>query len=1178
MLDDVDLEDLVVVFSQADGNRYLLVYNAEKLPAMASPNCQARSLDEIQKHPMDYASFDGPVVGLAAIDVILPDVPTHGTNFYSIEHIFRRNQKFEQLQKTSYRLAQRLLRHLEDLPKAKREQLWRRGCSKIIRLALPTVLARHPLENLVAVLPAADLHEYLDVQRQGYHLIYNAPLQPGDLDLLYHESNDSDPSWVVALEEVSLFNLELSRRPNRFIDLRAILRQMDQEEALGRTCRQLARRCWREWRASGDHQFCSAAYSLAAEAWLAEEDVEDLVALFPHREFDRFIETGDALRVYRVPKPPAGPSPVPAGPRYHIETLLDGAVTDIEYTTQLVCFPILAQAFKIRTPGTLDLGPILWKANRVTELARTFWLLSRDLMERPRPWRQRSAWLQINPEPAEITDLAVRAALIYSLSDPWKWRQGRSEHFLRDCYRHVLACLLNEEKQAGSEPLAYFYRALHEWYGCFATDDQLRSLNDVVRDCKIFQESCQQHSPVWAECEAAGRLVEIGESLWLSDYEMQTWRQESAEEVQHLFEVANYLRDVVDSRIPIDMPSKPFERQLRAYQSIRAAWNRVQESSGSDRPSLETMNLLLADYKRLQRVAYAPAHEQAVLLRACHADIERINRLKQAVETGPIIRVALKTPWVVLGIQETLILEIENVGGATAHQFKLDLGRTSEFELLTPLATHSLGDIAPARRSRLEYRIRAKESSLATLALNLNYSYRDHLDQQRVLQETLRLEVRRPRESGIKPKGNRYEVGRPVYGSGNFFGRHDETERVLNHLVKGSTQPILLRGPRRIGKTSLLRQIKLVLEDRQELQRRRLYSELETQLGSIHPVFVSLQSISRSSQNYVAHFLQTIVEEICVALRVEGDEQQISKSFERSFPTRAFMKQINRVFTQRPNERLLVLIDEWDEVYREEYSELGRNLRFLMQEEQRVSWVFSSTWTLSKEGGQYGSPFFNTLFTIELTQMDWPSAVQLVNVPSQAMGVTWHGEAVVAALEQTGRRPYLIQLLCSKIVDYLIEKSTSVVDTDTVAIVVNQIITQAHATAQYFGSLWNDEDVPSSDKNSVHWVGRLILWALDSSNSKSLTRLGIRNAIVGEFKRRSIELPDQKFFDREFDDQMTQLQWIFDVITLDNERYIFSIPLVQRWLHQMISQQDDLIDQAHTGLRQDLMKATGTDV
>src|SRR5947199_92318 len=87
--------------------------------------------------------------------------------------------------------------------------------------------------------------------------------------------------------------------------------------------------------------------------------------------------------------------------------------------------------------------------------------------------------------------------------------------------------------------------------------------------------------------------------------------------------------------------------------------------------------------------------------------------------------------------------------------------------------------------------------------------------------------------------------------------------------------------------------------------------------------------------------------------------------------------------------------------------------------------------------------------------------------------------------------------------------------------------------------------------SSRRWIGRLILWALDASNPKSLTRLGIRNMIMDEFKRRSIEFPDQKFFDREFDDQMTQLQWIFDVITLDNQRYTFSIPLVQRWLHQM---------------------------
>ena len=88
-----------------------------------------------------------------------------------------------------------------------------------------------------------------------------------------------------------------------------------------------------------------------------------------------------------------------------------------------------------------DLGPVLWKAGLGMALARTFWLFSRDLLNPPVP-----IWGELQVSPASITDLARRAALIYSLADPWDWRQGRHSDLLAKVYGHLDRCLQNQER------------------------------------------------------------------------------------------------------------------------------------------------------------------------------------------------------------------------------------------------------------------------------------------------------------------------------------------------------------------------------------------------------------------------------------------------------------------------------------------------------------------------------------------------------------------------------------------------------------------------------------------------------------------------------------------------------------------------------------------------------------
>jgi hypothetical protein len=235
---------------------------------------------------------------------------------------------------------------------------------------------------------------------------------------------------------------------------------------------------------------------------------------------------------------------------------------------------------------------------------------------------------------------------------------------------------------------------------------------------------------------------------------------------------------------------------------------------------------------------------------------------------------------------------------------------------------------------------------------------------------------------------------------------------------------------------------------------------------------------------------------------------------------------------------------------------------------QWVRWIVSSTWTLSEAHGKFSSPFYNQAFPIEIKELEWDSASQLVILPSQQMNVTWQGSAVVTALEQTGCRPYLTQLVCSTMMDYLDRESHDWVDSDMVSLVTNHLIQSTQASRQLYGFLW-DTSSAREDEARLHWMGRLILWALDNASPNRLTYLKIKESIESTFSNRGLEQLDPQFFTEEFQEQMTQLEFIFDVIAREGDRFGFSVPLAQQWFHRVVNDLTDPVGQAQNGMLQD---------
>ncbi len=519
------------------------------------------------------------------------------------------------------------------------------------------------------------------------------------------------------------------------------------------------------------------------------------------------------------------------------------------------------------------------------------------------------------------------------------------------------------------------------------------------------------------------------------------------------------------------------------------------------------------------------------------------------------------------GARENVRFEVENQGAASANQFELELLPSVQVNAGPDKTRLSVSEFAPGATRIMQVEVRVLEP---TLDLNVAFRYRDHEGQSHSESQTISVEVRPASERQWAYIELPYEAGIAVFGSQRFFGRQRELIEIFTRLMSGITQPIMLRGPRRLGKTSLLRQIGWLLNHPDDLAALGLAPAQISRLLPIRPAIVTLQSLNETGSQAVGQFFSGVLGEIVQAF--DGRDTSVLGPL-GNYPVRAFTERVGALLKEHPGARLLVIVDEWDEVRREEFRPLERNLRSVMLEEQRVNWIVSSTWALSQEVRTYGSPFYNMCHAIEVREVDWESAVRIITEPAQRVGLDWYGEAVVAALELTGRRPYLIQLLGSAIVDYLNnERRSRTITPEVVTAVAGRFLHRpATSVSQYFNFIWPDEPQSAGSEDAVRWLGRLILWALDSVDPLALSRLEIREFVRSGFRRYDLPSLEGEAYDDEFDDQMTLLERIFDVIAATGgDRYRFGVALVRNWFHNRLPPEPDLLRSAHAGLAREL--------
>ncbi|MCK7468939.1 MAG: hypothetical protein MZU91_12975 [Desulfosudis oleivorans] len=129
---------------------------------------------------------------------------------------------------------------------------------------------------------------------------------------------------------------------------------------------------------------------------------------------------------------------------------------------------------------------------------------------------------------------------------------------------------------------------------------------------------------------------------------------------------------------------------------------------------------------------------------------------------------------------------------------------------------------------------------------------------------------------------------------------------------------------------------------------------------------------------------------------------------------------------------------------------MPENIRFLIQAYPKFSAILTGSRRLKRLREEYWSALYGLGTSIPVTALDTESARKVVTEPVRDQ-LAFSQEAIERVIEVTARHPYLMQCLCNRVFDYVVQtKSRSIT-----ASVVNDAALGLVRDNEHFASLWD---------------------------------------------------------------------------------------------------------------------------
>jgi hypothetical protein len=425
----------------------------------------------------------------------------------------------------------------------------------------------------------------------------------------------------------------------------------------------------------------------------------------------------------------------------------------------------------------------------------------------------------------------------------------------------------------------------------------------------------------------------------------------------------------------------------------------------------------------------------------------RIGEIWQAVITGALgelqtqarlnCRLLTRHTWQSDVI--SLILSIQNDGRGTALNLKASLLPGPEYTLLEETA--EVAQLAPGDETQVTLCVRPRlEQNIGYFRARFVILFDDPRGpgQSEHFADVVQLLAE---QSPFQYIPNPYVVGTPLEaGSSLFFGREELLAAVQENLTAGHRNNLVLIGQRRMGKTSLMKQ-------------------LSNRLDPVYvPVYLDGQVMGLDPG--MANFFLNLATEITFALEDRGIEITLPDpaDFENS-PAAYFERQfLAQTFAAIGNRHLIVLFDEFEELesaVRRGYldASIFGFLRHLMQHGSNLTFIFCGTHRLEELAADYWSVLFNISLYHRVGYLEEAEAMRLIQQPVEVYGMRYDDLALDKMWRVTAGHPYFLQLLCHSLVNQHNKSQRSYVTVGDLNAALDEILSTGEA---HFIYLWTE--------------------------------------------------------------------------------------------------------------------------
>ncbi|MCA9996339.1 MAG: ATP-binding protein [Anaerolineales bacterium] len=259
------------------------------------------------------------------------------------------------------------------------------------------------------------------------------------------------------------------------------------------------------------------------------------------------------------------------------------------------------------------------------------------------------------------------------------------------------------------------------------------------------------------------------------------------------------------------------------------------------------------------------------------------------------------------------------------------------------------------------------------------------------------------------PYDNPYVAGDPVYPP-LFVGRRDIFNRISEvWSAKANPDSIILYGHRRMGKSSILRNLDQVAPPGSLI----VYADMMGETSFVEST---------------ADLLFTLADKIFSAVRQHRPTADLTdpNSADYSSPSQA-QRQFNRLASQVQtvlgDQTLILALDEFEAVEAAVAAgKIGREIYQFLRTKTQERWltlVFGGLHTLDEMSRDYQQPFYGSYSNIPVSYLPESEARVLITNPTAEFQLTYEQVAVDKIMALSGGQPYLIQQLCRDAVNQL---------------------------------------------------------------------------------------------------------------------------------------------------------------